>query len=308
MPAGHPLAELFEKPDTVYAPRVLKDGSDSVGALGALNRVYLNIGLFSEEWLLHFRPIIGGMPISPIPIATAKKNSAYWNATEQQTMNMAAFLVKASYPHRLKDAPGGAAHLTADAATLQRGKEVFADYCARCHSSKPVDLPPDIHLEENGPTYLEHWNKYWAYTKTPAFRQAMRAKVLDPAFLDDNYLSSELRVPVTLLATNVCSPIATNAIAGNIWDNFSSASYKIAAVRRHGQGAAPRHGRGAGLRRAGRRTRLHAAGLAGQPVVDGAVSAEQHRWSVRPEPVGRGAPGRLRAIDRADALAGEAAP
>ena len=39
---------------------MLKDGSDSVGALGALNRVYLNIGLFSEEWLLHFRPLIGG--------------------------------------------------------------------------------------------------------------------------------------------------------------------------------------------------------------------------------------------------------
>ena len=69
MPAGHPLAQFFETPDTVYTPRVLKDGSDSVGALGALNRVYLNIGLFSEEWLLHFRPLIGGQAISPIPIA-----------------------------------------------------------------------------------------------------------------------------------------------------------------------------------------------------------------------------------------------
>jgi hypothetical protein len=54
----------------------------------------------------------------------------------------------------------------------------------------------------------------------------MRAKVLDPAFLEDNYLSIELRVPVTLLGTNICSPIATNAIKGNIWDNFSSSSYK----------------------------------------------------------------------------------
>ena len=226
VPAGHPLAELFEKPDTVYTPRVLKDGADSVGALGALNRVYLNIGLFSEEWLLHFRPIVGGQAITPIPIDTAKKNSVYWQATELQTMHMASFLVKASGAHRLKDAPGGSAHLTADAATLQRGKEAFADYCARCHSSKLVDLPPDIRLEENGPNYLEHWNKYWAHSRTPAFKQAMRAQVLDPGFLDDNYLSNELRVPVTLLATNVCSPIATNAIAGNIWDNFSSSSYK----------------------------------------------------------------------------------
>ena len=33
-------------------------------------------------------------------------------------------------------------------------------------------------------------------------------------------------MPVTLLQTNACSPLATNAIAGNIWDNFSSQSYK----------------------------------------------------------------------------------
>src|SRR5205814_6853355 len=34
------------------------------------------------------------------------------------------------------------------------------------------------------------------------------------------------RIPVTLLRTNVCSPLATNALAGNIWDNFSSHTYK----------------------------------------------------------------------------------
>jgi hypothetical protein len=61
-----PLAALFTAPDTVWTPRVLKDGSDSVGAMGALNRVYLNIGAFSEEWLRHFNPLVGGKPITPI--------------------------------------------------------------------------------------------------------------------------------------------------------------------------------------------------------------------------------------------------
>ncbi len=42
------LTRFYQAPDTVFTPRVLKDGSDSVGALGALNRVYINIGLFSE--------------------------------------------------------------------------------------------------------------------------------------------------------------------------------------------------------------------------------------------------------------------
>ena len=35
-----PLARFFIWPNTTWTPRVLKDGSDSVGALGALNRVY----------------------------------------------------------------------------------------------------------------------------------------------------------------------------------------------------------------------------------------------------------------------------
>ena len=77
-----PLTQFFQPPNTVWTPHVLKDGSDSVGALGALNRVYLNIGLFSEEWLRHFNPVLGGKPITPIQITTARANSSYWQATE----------------------------------------------------------------------------------------------------------------------------------------------------------------------------------------------------------------------------------
>src|SRR3569833_1487563 len=70
---------------TVQTPHVLKDGSDSVGLLGALYRVYLNIGQFSEEWLTHFNPVVGGKPLSPIEIAIAQQNSTYWLATEAGT-------------------------------------------------------------------------------------------------------------------------------------------------------------------------------------------------------------------------------
>jgi hypothetical protein len=78
----------------------------------------------------------------------------------------------------------------------------------------------------SGPGYLTCWNRYWAYTKTDEFKAKMRAMVADPDFLKDNYLSTEARIPVTLLRTNACSPLATNAIRGNIWDNFSSSTYK----------------------------------------------------------------------------------
>ena len=227
VPAGDPLSQFFQPPNVTWTPRVLKDGSDSVGALGALNRVYLNIGLFSEEWLLHFRPLIGGRPISPIEIAVARKNSVYWQATELQTPNMARFFLKSTAPHLLKDAPGGAASLTENADTLGRGKVVFAERCARCHSSKNPPLPPGLDLENcNNKDYLTCWDRYWAWTKTDQFKSDMTKIVQADDFLDDNYLSTELRVPSTLLQTNICSPIATNAIAGNIWDNFSSASYK----------------------------------------------------------------------------------
>jgi cytochrome c2 len=227
VPPSDPLAQFFTPPSTTWTPRVLKDGSDSVGALGALNRVYLNIGLFSEEWLLHFRPLIGGQEISPIRIADARKNSVYWQAIERQTPYMASFFLATTDPHYLRDAPNGPSYLTEDAASTRRGKTVFAERCARCHSSKIPPLPVGLDLENcNGKNYLGCWDKYWAWTKTDAFKAPMRDMVLADDFLKDNFLSTELRVPSTLMQTNICSPIATNAIAGNIWDNFSSQSYK----------------------------------------------------------------------------------
>ena len=222
-----PLTQFFQPPDTVWSPRVLKDGADSVGALGALNRVYLNIGLFSEEWLLHFNPLIGGKRTTSIEIAVARKNSSYWGATEQQTVNMALFFLKSTSPHRLKDAPGGEGYLTKDRAKLTRGKIVFAERCARCHSSKAPSPAPGVDPGGcSGPDYLNCWNRYWAWTKTDEYKKKMREIVLKDDFLKGNFLSSELRVPVTLLETNACSPLATNAIAENIWDNFSSQTYK----------------------------------------------------------------------------------
>lgn len=227
LPPGNELTKFFQAPDIVYTPHVLKDGADSVGALGALNRVYLNIGMFSEEWLQHFNALIGGKKVTPIEIAVARKNSSYWVANEQQTPYLALFMLKGSDAHHLADAPGGAVYLSKDKAVLTRGKEVFAERCARCHSSKLPDSPNAVSLQGcAGKNYLDCWNKYWAWTKTPEFKKAMRDIVLRDDFLDNNFLSTDARIPVTLLKTNACSPLATNGLGGNIWDNFTSQSYK----------------------------------------------------------------------------------
>ena len=210
-----------------WTPRVLKDGSDSVGALGALNRVYINIGLFSEEWLLHFLPLLGGPKITPIRIADAEKNSSYWKATEEQTPDVALFFLASAKPDLLKDAPNGPAYM--DASQVTRGKVVFAERCARCHSSLLPEKAYTEHFKSecNGEKYLECWEKYWKWTKTAEFRQAMVQRAFQPDFdTEKNAFTTDVRIPVTLLETNACSPLATNALDGDIWSDFASQSYK----------------------------------------------------------------------------------
>jgi len=222
-----PFSDLFVPPDTSFSPRVLKDGADSVGVGGALNRVYVNIGLYSEDWFTHFNPSFGGKAITPFLIKNAEENSAYWRATEAGTPNTAKFFLAAGKPDYLKDAPGGDAYLKADEATLKRGKKVFAETCARCHSSKLPDVAWKAMPDGcSGPDYLECFMRYWKLTQTDDFKKKMLEIVLAPDFLEDNYLSTDARIPVTLLRTNACAPLATNAIRDNIWDNFSSSTYK----------------------------------------------------------------------------------
>jgi hypothetical protein len=238
------LMDLFNPKDkTVLAPRVLKDGSDSVGALGALNRVYVNIGLFSEDWVQHFIPLVGGPLVSPFKIKTAQKKSLYWQANENQTPDTALFLLAASRPDKLEKALEHTrqAPVTYDFVPesdgpnerIQHGKEVFAVTCARCHSSKlPAKALAFFNNPKNptmctGSNYLTGcWDPYWKYTTSDEFKEQMKAIVLDENFLKDNFLSNDQRVPVNLLDSQLCSPVATNGIAGNIWNDFTSTTYK----------------------------------------------------------------------------------
>nr|WP_067294483.1 hypothetical protein [Marinobacterium profundum] len=228
VPPSSPLQQFYQAPDQVLTPRVLKDGADSVGALGALNRVYINIGLFSEEWLQHFRALLGGKKITPFEIEVARKNSSYWNANEAQTPDVALFFLASAQPDYLANAPGGAAHMSQDANELERGKTVFADTCARCHSSKLPEKTAEFFPDKGcvSSNYLQCWSRYWTWTQSSEFKSMMRPIVQSDDFLDNNFLSSEMRVPVTQLETNACSPLATNGLEGNIWDNFTSESYK----------------------------------------------------------------------------------
>ncbi len=189
----------------MLVPHVLKDGADSVGLIGALSRVYVSIGEYSQEWLRDHNAFVGGKPQRPFEVAKAQKNSVYWQATAERIPNLAKFLVKMEGP-KLTDAPGGKAYLSQDEKVLQRGEIVFAENCAKCHSSKQ----PPAQLATTKQQYLD-----W-----------MRAAVQKPDFLEDNFLSNEDRIPIDVVQTNAARALATNATRGHVWDNFSSETYK----------------------------------------------------------------------------------
>lgn len=181
-------------------PHVLKDGADSVGVMGATIRVYINIGAYSQHWLQQHNPLIGIRPQQPFDIATANKNSVYWQSTIHKAPNVAKFFTKVQ-PYRLEDAPGGKEFITQDETVMTRGKIVFAENCAKCHSSK---RPPAGADEDD-----------W-----------FRKEIVKPEFRENNFYSEERRHSVAKIKSNSARAAATNAKKGHIWANFSSQTYK----------------------------------------------------------------------------------
>jgi len=196
----------------MHVPRILKQGDDSVGLDAALSRVYLNIGESWDEWSKHFRPLVGG-PLkmggtgqTPIEVKVLQANSDHWNWSEMRAQYLRNYLIKYAKPLLLKDAPGGAAYITGDESVMNRGKIVFAENCAGCHSSKqPTGIEPN---SEAG--------KKW-------FREQVTTDLL---FFTDNFLGDERRHSAAVIGTNASRAAATNAMRGHIWDNFSSETYK----------------------------------------------------------------------------------
>jgi hypothetical protein len=186
-------------------PHILKDGADSVGVAGAVMRVYVNEGLYAQQWLTDHDPLLGLRSQRPFRVAEASSNSVYWQATAERVDNVARFFARI-VPMHLEDAPGGRAYLTSSQATLDRGKRVFAEQCAACHSSKqpPADVEPS----------------------SAQAAQWYRDSVMRPDFRAGNFLSTDRRYPVTRIKTNACRALGTNATRGHVWDNFSSETYK----------------------------------------------------------------------------------
>jgi hypothetical protein len=290
------LLPSIEDPDTSHKsdskdtyrhfPMVLGPGEDSVGVFGALARVPLNIGVFSEEWMRTGNLILGYTPQRPFRIAVNRANSVFWNVNEKfRVPYMAHFfdlghkgkIAKSTAAMKLKDAqevargPDGNAILDASGKVLREplgqklldqdpqaqrdaGRKVFLNNCAICHSSKlPVGF--DLRFTRNEPKggwsqapapananpliytlpmEYQHWDEFRSSPAMADFRKRIaelagegpKQPGEDDPFIEDNFLSNELRIPITLVGTYAGRALATNAMHGNVWDNYSSETFK----------------------------------------------------------------------------------
>jgi RoxA-like, cytochrome c-like len=220
------LPDAYANPRPV--PRILLEGADSIGAWGALARVYLNIGMFSERWITLHNLFIGFRKQQPFKIADTEKNSVYWQVNKRNVDYLAKFFLKSTGPMRLKDAPGGKqlGNLKGEGVPwdpqLAAGRKVFAEHCIICHSSKQ---PNGMNGAPRGPEKVDP-NKLVDYLKDPGYRQWALAEVEKPDFWENNFLSTDLRIPVTVIKTNAARSLGSNAIPGHMWEDYSSGTYK----------------------------------------------------------------------------------
>ncbi|MEM7475180.1 MAG: hypothetical protein AAF483_09330 [Planctomycetota bacterium] len=282
-------------------PRVLVDGSDSVGSWVALARVYMNIGLFHQRWVQNHNPVLGFRPQSPFKLADCEANSVYWHATKLRVDPMTAFFLKSSDPMKLRDAPdglaigwpraepkknleeckedesnnasdsyqpeqssskiGSAPESTSEHENqpstpakaepefngnpwddrLAAGRRVFARGCIACHSSVQPGTNETLEKELDVEGIPAAWKDRLALDLTledlreltrghgelPELYQewALNA-VEEPEFWKENYLSTDRRIPVSMVRTNAGRATATNAMQGQIWEDFASWTYK----------------------------------------------------------------------------------
>ena len=141
--------EKSKQPEEVR--HILKGGEDSIGDNEAVQRVYFNIGSCSEEaWVNHLTDLRQvdhtqrNFGQTPFDIGQARRDCAQFRAIEDRLDDVVNFLLSARpsdlYKARgLKNPRDLVERLDKEfgAGSVDRGKVIFAQNCARCHSSRP---------------------------------------------------------------------------------------------------------------------------------------------------------------------------
>jgi hypothetical protein len=320
--------------DPRRVPRILFDGADSIGAWGALARVYLNIGTNYEQWITLQNTVIGMRPQQSFTIANVGKHSIYWYGTELRVPALRDYFLKVTPPMPLLAADGGegrfyrsgtaaGAALSAeerrrrvDIDKLAAGRKVFARNCIVCHSSiQPPERVADMQSVAKTAEIWDHNPGRWL--SEPSYLKWADEQIEKPAFWQQNYLSTDYRIPINLVQTNACRAMATNAMNGNMWEDFASDSYRHLPsvgfipffnpyLGEHGgdDRFSPRMPRAAA--RGARRSRLLPRADPGFDLDDRAAAAQQQPRHLHQRSVDRRPPHRVRRCDSQAAVAGAA--
>ncbi|MCP5161493.1 MAG: hypothetical protein H7A00_07475 [Hahellaceae bacterium] len=234
---------------------VLKGGEDSVGEHLALIRVYINIGMCTEEcWVPNFPypgQLLGqGTKQSPMRIMQCANQCDAWNYADSKMDDLAAFLITGgpTYLLNAKDVDGTPGEKLVDLDKVARGHDVFAQECARCHSSQMA--PENIRADKNALAkfYEGHVfgkEDYWQYEftreerETPAFQSKYLVKAEDGSLrpkqfaekgiFGQDWLANDEREPFNIIGTNMCRALHDNHNTGHIFEEFSSETYKNSA-------------------------------------------------------------------------------
>jgi len=200
---------------------ILKGGEDSTGAHEAIQRVYFNIGSCSEQcWVNHFSdmrqvdPEQRGFGQTSFNVGQCRRDCPNFRAVEDRLQNVLDFFasaesdetnLQAARANRSKAGAYTLADLSADLekefgkGAVGRGQTVFADNCARCHSSIP---------ESTGGAFK---NRDFA-APNDAHPRKVRA----------DFLSNEQSTPVTEVGTFRCRSLHSNHRAGHLYMEYAS--------------------------------------------------------------------------------------
>lgn len=202
---------------------ILKGGEDSIGALEAIQRVYFNIGSCAEAcWVNHLTEIYQFDPQqrnygqTPFNIGQCRRDCPNFRAIEDRLPNILAFFtssegnatdlhVARANEAKTKDAKAkyGFDDLIEELdkefgkGAVTRGQKVFAETCARCHSSVP---------ESTG----------------GAFANRDFRKVASNGTLREDWMGSDASTPVTEVDTYHCRALHSNHAAGHVWQEYAS--------------------------------------------------------------------------------------
>jgi mono/diheme cytochrome c family protein len=161
--------------------------------------------------------------------------------------DLAAFLITGGPTYLLasKDLDGKEGKDYIDLEKVSQGHDVFATECASCHSSKVA--PENIRADKNALAkfYEGHVfgkEDYWQHEFTEAERNSPefmakyltkdeQGNVRPTQFVKDgvfgqDWLSNDERIPFNIIGTNYCRALHDNHNEGNIFEEFSSETYK----------------------------------------------------------------------------------